>query len=155
MGLPKYLIDTCSLTKMRHTYPEDVFPDPWLKLTELADSGILISAEDVWEELNVFEDEISSWAQSRHNFFQPLTPDIQLRATEILSSHPGLLDLRKNKSSADPFVIATAVEFDCSVVTEEKASNSYIRPKIPNVCSDLSVECIDIVEMFRREGLGA
>lgn len=153
MSAPKYVIDTCSLTKMRHTYPEDVFPSAWSKLTELADSGILISAADVWEELNVFEDEISTWAKTRVEFFYPLTPNIQTRATEILSSHSGLLDLKKNKSSADPFLISTAMEFDCIVVTEELISNSPIRPKIPNVCKDLDVDCINLLEMLRREGL--
>lgn len=153
MSAPKYVIDTCSLTKMRHTYPEDVFPSAWMKLTELADSGVLISAEDVWEELNVFEDEISTWAKTRVDFFQPLTTNIQVRATNILSSHPGLLDLKKNKSSADPFVISTAIEFDCFVVTEELISNSHVRPKIPNVCNDLNIDCINLLEMLRREGL--
>lgn len=153
MNAPKYVIDTCSLTKMRHTYPEDVFPSAWLKLTELADSGVLISAADVWEELNVFEDEISNWAKTRVDFFQPLSPNIQARATEILSSHPRLLDLKKNKSSADPFLISTAIELDCIVVTEELISNSPIRQKIPNVCNDLDIDCINLLDMLRREGL--
>ncbi|MBD3670360.1 MAG: DUF4411 family protein [Gammaproteobacteria bacterium] len=153
MSTPKYVIDTCSLTKMRHTYPEDVFPSAWSKLTELADNGILISAADVWEELNVFEDEISAWAKSRTDFFCPLTPNIQTRATQILRSHPGLLDLKKNKSSADPFVISTAIELGCVVVTEELITNSPVRPKIPNVCKDLKIDCINLLEMLRREGL--
>ena len=153
MSAPKYIIDTCSLTKMRHTYPEDVFPSVWKKLTDLADNGILLSAADVWEELNVFEDEISIWAKARVDFFCPLTTNIQFRATGILTSHPGLLDLKKNKSSADPFVISTALEFDCVVVTEERIGNSPIHPKIPNVCKDLGVECINLLEMLRREGL--
>lgn len=154
MSAPKYLIDTCSLTKMRHTYPADIFPAAWAKLTELADRGILSSAADVWEELSVFEDEISLWAKRRSDFFLPLSKNIQLHATSILSSHPGLLDLKKNKSSADPFVIGTAIELSCSVVTEEIHSNSPTRPKIPNVCNELGIECINIVEMFRRESLG-
>lgn len=153
MSAPKYAVDTCSLTKMRHTYPEDVFPSAWSKLTDLADNGVLVSAADVWEELNVFEDEISAWAKTRADFFYPLTPNIQTRATEILTSHPGLLDLKKNKSSADPFVISTAIELDCIVVTEELMSNSPIRLKIPNVCNDLGVDCINLLEMLRREGL--
>lgn len=151
--MPKYVIDTCSLTKMRHTYPKDVFPAAWELLTDLAQTGVLISVEDVIEELLLFEDEILQWANEQGHIFFPLSENIQARAVEILSSHPGILDLKKNKSSADPFVIATAIEHSCAVVTEEKASNSQTRYKIPNVCRDYGVDCIPIIDMFRREGL--
>lgn len=147
------MIDTCSLTKMRHTYPRDVFPAAWELLTEIAQTGVLISVDDVLEELSLFDDEILQWATEQGQVFLPLLENIQARAVEVLSSHPGILDLKKNKSSADPFVIATAIEHSCTVVTEEKPSNSPIRHKIPNVCRDYSVECIPILDMFRREGL--
>lgn len=151
--MPKYVIDTCSLTKMRHTYPKDVFPAAWELLTELAQTGVLISVEDVLEELSLFDDEILQWANEQGHIFFPLSENIQARTVEILSSHAGILDLKKNKSSADPFVIATAIESSCAVVTEEKASNSPIRYKIPDVCDDYGVDCIPIIDMFRREGL--
>ncbi len=153
MTAPKYVIDTCSLTKMRHTYPKDVFPATWELLSDLARAGVLISVEDVHVELSLFDDEILEWANDYAQIFLPLSENIQARAVEILSTHPGILDLKKNKSSADPFVIATAMEHSCTVVTEEKASNSLVRCKIPNVCGDYSVDCIPIIEMFRREGL--
>lgn len=153
MGLAKYVIDTCSLTKMRHTYPLDVFPTAWQKLTELSEQGILISAEDVLEELSAFDDEVLRWAVGQSEFFYPLDLNVQRLARNILTSHPGLLDLRKNKSSGDPFIVATASYKKCALVTEERFSNSTKRPKIPNVCKDIGVECIGIIEMFRREGL--
>lgn len=153
MSAPKYVIDTCSLTKMRHTYPKDVFPTAWALLTNLAESGALISVEDVLEELDLFDDEILQWAKAQGHIFCPLSENIQANAVQILTSHPGILDLKKNKSSADPFIIATAMDHACTVVTEEHLSNSPIRHKIPNVCGDYKVECIAILEMFRREGL--
>ncbi|MBU2714215.1 DUF4411 family protein [Zooshikella harenae] len=153
MSDAKYVIDTCSLTKMRHTYPKDVFPTAWTKLTELSEAGIVISAEDVLEELSAFDDEILEWAQGQSEFFYPLNSSVQKAAIDILRQHPGLLDLKKNKSSGDPFIIATALCNDCLIVTEEKLSNSPIRPKIPNVGRAVGVECITIVEVFRREGL--
>ena len=138
---------------MRHTYPKDVFPVSWALLTSLAESGALISVEDVLEELDLFDDEILQWAIAQDHIFCPLTESIQAKAVQILTSHPGILDLKKNKSSADPFLIATAMDHSCTVVTEEHFSNSPIRHKIPNVCRDYNVECITILEMFRREGL--
>ncbi|MDT8878749.1 DUF4411 family protein [Halomonas saccharevitans] len=153
MNDARYVIDTCSLTKMRHTYPKDVFPTAWAKLTEISEAGVIISAEDVLEELSAFDDEVLEWAQGQSEFFYPLDQKVQRAATDILGKYPGLLDLKKNKSSGDPFIIATALCNKCSVVTEEKFSNSPVRPKIPNVCKAVGVECITIVDMFRREGL--
>lgn len=153
MEAAKYVIDTCSLTKMRHTYPNDVFPTAWDKLTELSQSGTLISAEDVLEELSAFDDEVLHWAENQIDFFHPLDSDVQKIASGVLANHPGLLDLKKNKSSGDPFIVATAMYKKCILVTEEKPSNSPTRPKIPNVCKDIGIECINIVDMFRREGL--
>lgn len=147
------MIDTCSLTKMRHTYPRDVFPAAWAMLTDLAEQEFMLSVEDVLEELAQFDDEIFQWAKEQVHIFLPLSASIQARAVQILTSHAGLLDLKKNKSSADPFVIATAMEHSCTVITEEKSSSSPIRHKIPNVCEAYGVECIPILQMFRREGL--
>lgn len=151
--MAKYVIDTCSLTKMRHTYPKDLFESAWAKLDELVKNRVVISAEDVLAELSAFDDEILKWAQGQENFFYPLDNDVQKLATEILGDYPELLDLKKNKSSADPFVIATAKLNSCSVVTEEKPSNSATKKKIPDVCNAVGVECITIIKMFRREGL--
>lgn len=150
---PIYVIDTCSLTKMRHTYPEDVFPKAWEKLNELVSSGTLISAEDVYEELCAFDDEIFQWAAKNNEIFHPLDYDVQREAIKLLEKYPTLLDLKKNKSSGDPFIIATAKLYNCILVTEEKPSNSPSRVKIPDVCQEIGIECISLIEMFRREDL--
>lgn len=151
--MPKYVIDTCSLIQMRRVYPKDIFPGAWEKLTDLSSKGILISAEDVLEELKVFDDEILEWAFGQSDMFVPLDHPIQQIATTILNSHPTLIDLKMNKSSGDPFLIATAIHKKCVLVTEEKPTNSTKKTKIPNVCEVFGVECISLVSMFRNEGL--
>lgn len=138
---------------MRHTYPRDVFLPAWEMLSKLADEKLVLSVEDVLEELTMFDDEVLQWAKEKEHIFLLLSENIQARAVQVLTSHPGLLDLKKSKSSADPFVIAAAIEHSCTVVTEEKASNSPIRHKIPDVCKAYGVDCITILDMFRREGL--
>lgn len=153
----KYVIDTCSLIKLREDYPPDIFPNVWEKMSLLADSGTLISSDEVFEELNVDEaigDPVLAWAEDHRSIFYPLDGFIQGKASEILSSFPGLLDLKRNKSGADPFVIATAIYFSCIVVTDElPTKNSNGRVKIPDVCSKLSISNINLIEMMRAEGL--
>lgn len=150
---PRYAIDTCSLTTLRRVYPKDVFPGVWAKISELADNGVLISVEDVYEELKVFDDDVLEWAKEHSNVFVPLDEEIQLTATDILETHTNLLDIKKRKSSADPFLVALAINHSCVVVTEERPSGGPDKSKIPDVCRDYGVSCITLLDMLRSEGL--
>lgn len=150
---PKYIVDTSSLTQMRRTYPKDVFPGAWDKLDSLAESGILLSVENVHEELKSQDDIVSEWAEKFSHIFLPLDEAIQIKVRAILKSHKNLVDLKKIKSEADPFVVATAILKGCTVVTEEKPSGGPNKSKIPDVCKAYGVECIPIIEMLRREEL--
>jgi hypothetical protein len=152
---PKYTIDTCSLTAMRRVYPADVFPSAWEKLDELAASGILISTEQVFEELREQDDDAFGWAKRFREIFLPLDGEIQEAARRILTTHGNLIDLKRRKSGADPFVVSTALINSCAVVTEEKPSGGPNKSKIPDVCIAYGVECINVLEMLRREGFKA
>lgn len=57
----------------------------------------------------------------------------------------------KGAGAADPFVIALAQEHGLTVVTSEN-QGSDDHPKIPRVCSWLTVPCVNGVELFRAEG---
>lgn len=149
---PKYMIDTCSITAMRRIYPKDVFPGVWDKISGLAESGVLISSDQVLEELRTQDDVVLEWAEKHDEIFLPLDEAVQKKAMEILEHHD-MIDLKRRKSGADPFVVATAIVNSCSVVTEEKASGDGGKPKIPNVCKAYKVECISLLDMLKREGL--
>ena len=152
---PKYVIDTCSLTALRRLYPLDMFPGVWEKLGLLAETGLLISSTEVWDELQAQEalqDESYKWAKDHKDIFYPLEDNVQRQAQEVLAAHPRLLDLKKN-SSGDPFIIATAIVYSCAVVTEEKPSGGSNKLKIPDVCSAYGVKCFPLLEMLRLEGL--
>lgn len=56
-------------------------------------------------------------------------------------------------SGADPFVIALAKARKASVLTDERPSNSLERPKIPDVCKVLGIECCRLSDVFERAGL--
>ncbi len=78
--------------------------------------------------------------------------DIQLEVSKILSTHKKLIDTRKNRSCADPFVIALAKTHECTVVTGEGSTNSINRPNIPDVCSAIDVPCINLLQLCREQG---
>lgn len=54
---------------------------------------------------------------------------------------------------ADYFLIALALQEQYTIVTQEARMQTIApkRIKIPNVCEQLEIECIDITEFLRRE----
>lgn len=67
-------------------------------------------------------DDVSAWANEHSDLFLELDAAIQRRTKEILAQFPNLVDLKRKKSSAGPFLIAAAVEKGAVVVTQEKPS---------------------------------
>ena len=148
----KYVVDTCSFTTLRRLYPQDVFPGAWQAVTEMADNGVIISSHEVLLELENQEDIITEWARKNQSIFKPLLFDIQQKASDILSKYPNLLDLHNSKSNADPFLIATAIIYKCSIVTEELPAGLGAKLlKIPNICKELNIDYIHLLDLFRIE----
>jgi len=52
---------------------------------------------------------------------------------------------------ADPFIIAAASVHECTVVTEEKFKADGAR--IPTVCKEFGVDCINVEGFLERERL--
>lgn len=151
---PKYVVDTCSFTTLKRVYPPDVVPGAWDAISEMADSGIIISSREIYLEIEAQDDGIYEWARNHQDIFVPLEDSIQVKATEILRDYPNILDLRQLKSSADPFLIATAMVKSCAVVTEEQPTGPGSKIiKIPNVCRSLNVTCISLLDLLRAEGV--
>ena len=66
-----------------------------------------------------------------------------------VTSNPQLVDFKENKSSGDAFLIATAMKYGYTVITEE---NKTKQKKIPFVCKNLNVPCVDIIGLCEQEG---
>ncbi|MDE2793566.1 MAG: DUF4411 family protein [Gemmatimonadota bacterium] len=105
----RFSIDTSAILDgwTRH-YPREAFPGLWRHLEELIRSGDLRASEEVRHELEKKEDEAFAWARGQEGFFVPMDDEIQDAVSAILAVHPRLLDTRRGRSGADPFVIALA-----------------------------------------------
>ena len=132
-------------------YPIEIFPGVWEQIDQEIFNGKLISSEEVLVELERQADDLHSWVKQRRQMFMPLSADIQNEVKTILQGHPRLIDTRKNRSGADPWVIATARVSNAVLVSNEKGG-TLDKPKIPFVCTQLDVECIDLLEMIRVLG---
>ena len=136
----------------RH-YPPDTFPGVWKQIGTLVDHGQILFIDEVVEELRRKDDGAYEWVAARPAAIIPIDGPIQDAVRNILRDHQRMLDTRRNKSGADPFVIALAQVRGCSVLSGELSTGSLRRPKIPDVCDAVQVHCANLLGMFRAEGL--
>ena len=131
-------------------YPPDVFPSIWDFLDGAILLGTIISTEEVYKETQVKDDDLHNWLKKRKWQFIPISEEIQSIARDLLFEFPGLVDFRRKRSQADPFVIATAIHMGGVVVTGEIASKKPKKPKIPDVCIAKGIRCIKFLDMLRE-----
>lgn len=149
----RFSIDTSAiLDGWRRHYPREAFPGLWDHLEALIRSGDLRASDEVKHELEKKDDDALAWALEQDRFFVPMDDDIQDAVSAILRDHPRLIDTRRGRSGADPFVIALAKVRGSAVITGETPSGSLNRPKIPDVCRAIGVEPIGLLDLIRREG---
>jgi hypothetical protein len=120
-------------------------------MEHLIDSGDLRASDEVLHDLKRKDDDVLAWALDQRGMFVETEARVWTLVQHILSVHKKLLDTRKSRSGADPFVIALAEIEKCGVVTDEKATGSDSRPNIPDVCSARGVPCITFLEMIQEQ----
>ena len=152
----RYCFDTSAFVEpWQRLYPPDVFPAFWGHVEKLADNGLTVfTNKEVLRELEPVEDDLYAWLKDRNHMVLELEEDVQEAAKIILADHSGLVQASKNRSMADPWVIAHAQVMDATVVTQEQASKNPARkPHIPDVCQALSIPCINVLAFIRETGL--
>jgi len=133
-------------------YPPDVFPSMWEKLAECVAAGVLKCSEEVYVELKKKDDGLYDWLKAHKKVLVPIDEASQGIVLELLEAYPRLVDTHRNRSQADPFVIATAEQLQAVVVTGEKPRGKLDVPKIPDVCDARNIRCISFLEMLRELG---
>ena len=147
-----YCFDTSVfINAWQRDYPPDVFPTVWNNIEQLITNLRILAPEEVRVELERKDDEVLKWAVERAYMFIPIDGAIQVAVTDILRRYPRLIDTRKSRSGADPFVVALAQIRDLTVVTYEKETRNMERPNIPDVCEALNIEQIPFLKLARRE----
>jgi hypothetical protein len=146
-----YSIDTSALMEawVRH-YPPDVFPTLWQQIEKLVEAGRLLAIDEVLREVERKSDDLHDWAKQHAGMFISTDEAIMQRAGAVVNQFPSLAEAQSQRGKADPFVIALALERNLIVVTAERSKPT--KPRIPDVCRQLQVPCISLIELFRREG---
>ena len=154
-----YVVDSSSLIQMNRENPIDIFPSLWKELEDLIKKGLLISHEEVFNEISQQDDMLEEWAKKNKSLFKKPTITQTKIVKEILKKYPSVIKV-DSLYQADPWLIALTKELKDAkqkmlweikrlIVTEEKIKGNKIR--IPLVCNDYNIDCIDRIEMFREE----
>ncbi len=108
-----YSIDTSSLLHgWVRAYPiaVSIFRPVWQLLDTLIANDRLKASVEVFNELRKKDDELTAYFKTRPNTFVEIKDNlIQNKVIEILEKYPRLVDTRKGRGGADPFVIAYAM----------------------------------------------
>ena len=156
-----YIIDTSSLIDLNIHNPIDVYPSVWKKLEQMIRKGLLIAPKEVFNEIKQQDDKLSKWVKKQRNLFKRISKEQTRIVTQILQKYPSIIKVDR-KYDADPWVIALAVEMTNSrqttlfsikkiVVTEERLAG--LKVKIPLICKEYNIDCINVIDMFRNEGI--
>lgn len=135
-------------------YPMDNFPVLWGKIEELIRSKRLKMSELVYEEAMRGE-VLRNWCPEKELkpfLLSKVDESIQATLRRIQWDYENLTPPHTGRSSADPWVIALAMQYQQGVVvTEEQPTGNLQGPRIPDVCKDLGIECIGIASLAARE----
>lgn len=146
-----YIFDTCSFITLEYRYPQKNFPSIWEKFDSLIQQGKIISSEIVYKEIMNGKDIVKKYAKNNKDIFIPLDIEIQQEAKAITNAYTTILNFKKAKSGADPFIIALAKLKNGIVVTEERPTGNTNPIKIPDVCKILKIECIPLLHVIKKE----
>ena len=142
-----YIIDASALIEASKTYPlsKKTFQSIWDKIADMFEEGTLMSSAEIFDEVK--DKDISDWLKSYKSKFIPLDKAIQETTKDILNKFPNMINIKKNKKSSsngDPFLIATAIERNGVIVTNEKNGLN----RIPAVSKAFNIESINLYQFI-------
>lgn len=127
------------------------FPSFWSNIDELIDDGVIAAHVEVLRELEKQEDELYDWAKARLHLFREIDEHIESAVRKISKQFPTLVDYRRDRSGADPWVIALAFVEGAAVVSDENRGKRD-KPKIPDVCEKLGIRHVRVADLIEEQG---
>ncbi len=154
----KYCLDANVLIQAWQKYYAPKFcPDYWTLLSELGQKGRIFLPKMVSEEILRTEDDLSAWLKQSNIPVHEIDKGVTLCLRKIFDADPThqfLADNTKQRSLADPWVIAHAINENACVVTKEEivtaANAAKNKIKIPNVCENMKVRWINDFQLIEE-----
>ena len=163
-----YLLDANTFISAKNDfYAYDIVPTFWQVLLEKFRSGSVKVIDAVFEELLKGKDNLTDWVRENIQKAEDVNgQDYVIQSKQdanvienyrIIASmiyrNTQYSDENKQKflSVADPWLVAAASTYGDAVVTFEKLAGADTKKiKIPDICQQMNVQCIDLYEMMRN-----
>jgi predicted nucleic acid-binding protein len=154
-NIQRYCLDANVLIQAWRKYYSPKFcPEYWKLLGRLGHAGRIFLPSHVADEINKTEDDLSDWLKGSGIPIYPVEESVTLCLKQIYEAdkkHKFLVDSTRQRSMADPWVIAHAMNQNGCVVTKEvKETAKTNRIKIPNVCETMGIRCIDDFQLIEE-----
>lgn len=145
----RYIIDTSSILSQKDNEPHRriINKTLWKHIDELIAQKRIVTCSEIIEEVN--DDDLKKWYTNLQGDILPIDDEVQDNVKKVVTTNPQLVDFKQIKSSGDAFLIATAMKYGLTVITEESKKGEK---KIPFVCKNLNIPCVDILGLCEQEG---
>lgn len=150
-----YCLDSNALIEpWNKYYTVERCPEYWDIIDQLAQQGTVFCALEVKHEIEKSDDGLKKWIHDKPYLFREETPEVNANIRLVLAKFPELIDSSKNRSMADPWVIAHAMSDKAIVVTKELPNGSASKKiKIPDVCNAFGVEWMNDFDFVDEIGI--
>lgn len=154
-GCPyKFIIDACSIISQNpnSTYPRHIYVGLWEAIDDLVNRHEIVTCKQIASEVSSGKnDDISKqWISNSGIVILEEDKLVQEKVKEVVNATPKLLRFKtSHNSSGDPFIIATAMENNLTIVTEENQRSPI---KIPQVAEKFGVKSVSINELAQLKG---
>ncbi len=149
-----FLLDANVLICCFHDYyPIDRVPEYWEWLAFQGEVGVVKIPAAIWDEAQEQENQLAQWLRDNRDSLLLLSDNVDLRLPEVLAVYgERLTEVELERLGADPFLIAAALQLAATVVTKEgsKPTAQRANRRIPDICSELGVNCITDHLMIRQ-----
>ncbi|MGL5841817.1 MAG: DUF4411 family protein [Aeromonas hydrophila] len=154
----RYLLDANTYIQAKNLYYDMEFcPAYWDWLDQQCTQGFIGSVGMIGRELKEGNDDLATWVAARaHHFVDDTDPHTQANFAKIVqavatSSHYNPANRDQFLAKADPWLIAKAMSLGAIVVTQEGSVNPSSRKvKVPNICREFAVPCINTYDLLRE-----
>jgi len=152
----KYCLDTNVLIEAWQKYYSPNFcADYWNVLNDLGVKDRIFLPQMVFEEITRTDDDLAEWLKKSSIPEYKIDEHVAECLKKIYAKNPAherLVDSTKQRSLADPWVIAHALKEGAILVTKEEkitAVNTK-KIKIPNVCENMKVPWINDFQLVKE-----
>ena len=144
-------MDTSSIFAQKPTdaFPRLVHRSMWEKIEGSIREKTIVTCSEIEEEVKK-DNVVGNWLGPQQCVILPIDDEVQLNVRRIVTEHPKMISFSggQGSSSGDAFLVATAMKYNLTIITEEGDKKNHI----PDICRDYGIRTVNITGLCIAEG---